>query len=166
MLGQPSNKMLATAEQKIIAKVPAQGQPALQKMIHAANTILYSPQLRDALQQKIANTQDPIGDTAKGAANIIGEIYTQSGKKAPLQLLPTVALVMGFEYLDLLAKAGKVKITSDVIAQATQAIGQSVLNAMHLDPQTVARLKAKAQGAAPQSGAPPSGIIQSAAQGA
>jgi hypothetical protein len=172
MLGQSSNPMLEQAEQGIQSKVPQNLQAGLQKVIHAGLTIMYSPKLAQQRNDRIANSKDPAQDAGQGAARLILNLYQQSGKTLPVPLVVPAAMIFAFEYLDLVAKAGKAQITPDVIAQATQAVADSVLPMMGITKDKLAALIAQSQqgGAQPATGAPtapaPTGIINKAQAGA
>lgn len=169
MLGQATNQMLEQAEQGIQSKIPAAQQDAFSRIVHAGLTIMYSPQLAQQRNQRMASVTDPVKDAATGAERMMSNLYQQSGKKMPPALIVPAALVLAYEWLDLLAKAGKAQITPDLIAQATQAVSQQVLALMGLTPDKIAALKAQAGQAgagAPPAAAPaaPPGIL-AAAQG-
>jgi hypothetical protein len=172
--------MLAQAEQGIIAKVPPALKEGFDKILHAGMTIMYSPKLAEQRNQRIAATTDPVKDAAEGSARMVSNLYQQSGKKLPAPLIVPAAMVFGFEWLDLLAKAGKANVTPDMIAQTTQAIADAVLPLMGITKDKLAALVAKAQqgnaGSAPPAAAPagvpapaaapPAGIIGAAQGGA
>jgi hypothetical protein len=162
MLGQASNPMLEQAEQGIIDKVPANLKDALNRVIHAGLTIMYSPKLAQQRNERIANSTDPAQEAADGSARLMLNLYEQSGKKLPTEIIAPGAMVFAFEYLDLLAKAGKAQISPDLIAQATQATGESALKLMGIGKDQIAQLSAQAQ----QRSAKPAGIIAAAQGGA
>lgn len=175
MLGHASNPLLEQAEQGVQSKIPGAQQQAFGRIVHAGLTVMYAPQLAQQRQQRMASVTDPVSDAAQGASRMMSNLYQQSGKKMPVALIVPAALVLGYEWLDLLAHAGRAQITPDLIEKATQAISQSVLNLMGLTPDKIAQLKAQAgQGAAPaaQSGSQPAaqpapqGIIAQAQGGA
>ena len=162
--------MLAQAEEGIAAKMPSNLSDSFGKVIHAGLTIIYSPKLSDQRNARIAATHDPVKEAADGAARLISNLYQQSGKKLPIPLVVPAAIIFGFEWLDLLAKAGKAQITPDLIAQTTQAVADAVLPLMGITKDKLAQLMAKAQAGGAQPGAtpaaPPAGIIAGAQGGA
>jgi hypothetical protein len=175
MLGQASNPMLEQAEQGIQSKVPQNLQAGLQKVIHAGLTIMYSPKLAQQRNQRLAQTTDPAKDAGEGSARLVLNLYQQSNKTMPPELVVPAAMIFAFEYLDLIAKAGKAQITPDVIAKTTQAVADSVLPMMGITKDKLAALIAQSQqgGAQPAAGAPaaptapaPAGIIGKAQAGA
>jgi hypothetical protein len=169
MLGEATNPMLQQAEQGIEAKVPANLKDGLDKVVHAGLTILYSPKLAQQRNERIAATTDPVKDVGEGAARMMSNLFQQSGKKMPMQLIVPAAMILGFEYLDLLGKAGKAEVTPDLIAKASQSIADSLLPLFNVTKEQLAGMMAKAQGgqpAAPTPAAPSAGIIGTAQAGA
>lgn len=171
MLGQAANQMLQQAEEGIQAKVPQNLQDGLSRVVHAGLTIMYSPQLAKQRNERIAATTDPAKEAGEGSARMMLNLYEQSGKKMPTDLIVPAAMILAMEYLDLVSKAGKAEITPDLIANATEAVGDSAMRLMGISKDQIASLVAKSQGgaqgqqAAPAQPAPPQGII-GAAQGA
>lgn len=162
--------MLAQAEQAIQSKVPAKLQQALARVLQAGMTILYSPQLKTQLQQRIMGSSDPVKDASAGAVRLVSELYRQSNKTMPTDLVVPAAMIFAFEYLDLVAKAGKAQITPDMIAKTTTAVGDAVLPMFGVTKAKLAAMIEKAkknpQGqSAPAPASPGSGIL-AAAQGA
>lgn len=153
MLGQASNVMLAKAEDGIQSKVSPANQANLAKVIHAGLTIMYSPKMTDQRNQMIANSKDPAKDAGQGAARLVSNLYQQSGQKMPQQLIVPAAMIFAFEWLDLVSKAGKVDVTPDLIAQATQEVGNAVLPMFGVTPDKLAQMKA--QGGAQAAQQPP-----------
>ena len=165
-LGQTSNPQLQQAEQAIQAKIPQQLQGAFAKVVHAGLTILYSPQLRAKLQQRISQGGNVVQDASQGAIRMVFELYKQSGNKIPQPLLVPAAIIFAFEYLDLVAQAGKVPITPNVIAQVAQATGQAFLQAAGVSQQKLQQMAAQRQQGGAQPGTAPGGLIGSQMQGA
>jgi hypothetical protein len=133
-IGQTSNPQLAQAEQAIQAKIPPALQGGFAKVLHAGLSILYAPQLRSKLQQKLAGG-NPIQDAGQGAARLAAELYKQSGNTIPKPLIVPAVIVFAFEYLDLAAQAGKIQITPAVIAQAAQTAAAAFLKMAGLNPE-------------------------------
>lgn len=151
MIGQASNPMLEQAEQGIQSKVPQDQQAGLEKVVHAGLTIIYSPKLSQQLTARLAASTNPAKEAGEGAARLISNLYQQSGKKMPVALVVPAAMIFAFEYLDLVAKAGKAEITPEIIANATQAVADAVLPLMGITKDKLAQLIAKSQ----QGGAQP-----------
>lgn len=168
-LGQAVSPILQQAEQALQAKVPQQYQDALARVVKAGLSILYSPQLRAKLQQRISQGGNVVKDASDGAVRMIFELYKQSNKSIPAPVMVPAAMMFAFEYMDLVAKAGKVPITSNTVAQVTQATGQAMMTALGVTPQKLQQMAAQHQPGA-QQGAPsqpqPAGLIGGQMQGA
>lgn len=130
MLGKASNPMLEQAEQVIQANLPANMQPALQQVVNAGLTVMYSAQTAQARKQAIMNTKNPVTESGEGAARLISNLFQQSNKTMPPGVILPAACIFAFEYLDFMAKAGKVTITPDIIANSTHAVIAAVLPLM------------------------------------
>lgn len=168
MLGQASNPMLEQAEQGIQSKTPPDQQAALEKVVHAGLTVMYSPKLAQQRNERIAATTDPAKEAGEGAARLMSNLFQQSGKKIPLPVIVPAAMILAFEYLDLVAKAGKTQITPELIANAAKAVGDAVLPLFGATPDKVQAAMSQAnQGAAPAQAPPPpsAGIIGNAQAG-
>lgn len=145
MLGQASNPMLAQAEEGIRAKVPQELQSSLEKIVHAGLTIMYSPNLTQQRNERIATSKDPAKEAGEGAARMISNLYQQSGKKLPIPLVVPAAMIFAFEWLDLIAKTGKTQITPDLIAQTTKSVADAILPLMGITKEKLASLTQQAQ---------------------
>lgn len=153
MLGQTSNPMLSQCEQGIQAKVPANMQTNFMKVVHAGLTIMYAPQTKDLLQKGIAASNDPAKEAAAGATRLISNLYQQSGKTLPIALVVPTAMIFAFEYLDLVAKAGKAQITPDMISTTTTAVSDALLPLLGVTKDKLASMAAAAKQQQPQGGA-------------
>lgn len=169
MLGQASDPLLAKAEQQIQSSVKPDFQAALAKVVTAGLKILYAPEMRDGLNHRINSSHNPPADAGKGATRMMYTLYLQSKNTLAPEVLVPGALILAFEYLDLLVKTGREKITPQIIAQTTQETSDAMMAAMKMTPEKFHAMKASHQQAAPADPAPsapaPSGIINAARSG-
>ncbi len=152
-LGHTSNKMLSQAEEQIQAKVPAKSQSDLARVVNAGLTIMYSSKLRDKRNERIAQTTDPAKDAGEGAARLLVNLYQQSNKTMPVDIAIPASMIFAFEYLDLLAQAGKAEITPDLLAKTTMSTANSALEALGIKKDILSNMinaSQKPQPAAPQ----------------
>ena len=150
MLGKPANPMIDKAEMAIEAKVPAKFKGALAKVVHAGLTIMYAPSLKETMMHRIATSTSPAQDAGQGAARLVVELDKQSKGTMPQALRTPAAMLFAFEYLDLVAKVGKVQITPQLISDATQATGDALLTAMGVKQQQLQQMiAAKGGGKSP-----------------
>lgn len=174
------NPLLQQAAQAVMAKVPAQLQPIVQKIVATGEKVMYSPNTRDMMFKQLGGDGEPAELAGAGAAKLFGILFNQSKKTIPLEAGAPAAAILLFEGLDFLEQAGKVQVTPDVLAQATQALGSNMLQLLGVGPDKIQMLMTKANSAQaaaqgnaeqPQGGAmqattaPPGGIVASA-QGA
>lgn len=174
-LGKTSNPLLQQTEQAIHSKVPQNMQQFLQQAVTAGLTLIYSPALHQRMVQKLQAGGDPVQGASQGAANIVATLINQSKGQMPTQVAVPTAVILMCEILDFTSQIGKVQITPQLVAQATQATGAAVLQALKVSQQQMHEVlghgmhQANMQGQAQQPPAAPSagaGIIGSAMQGA
>lgn len=161
MLGKASDPLLEKTEQALISKVAPNLKDAMIKVIHAGLTIMYSPQLAQQRNQRLAQANNPPQDAAGSASRLMAELYKQSKGAIPKPVLIPSTIVLALEYLDLVAKLGKVKITPNLIAQATQDTCDAMLAGMGVNQQQLTSMIQAKKGAQP---AP--GIVGAPQQGA
>lgn len=145
MLGHPSNNMLKQAEQGIEAKVPAQLKDAFSKVVTAGLTIMYSPQMEQMRAQRMGDVQDPAKEAGQGAARMLSNLYEQSKRKMPVDVMVPAAMIFAFEFLDLLAQSGKAQITPDLIDKTTESVGNAVLPMFGVTPDKLQQMIAQSQ---------------------
>lgn len=162
MIGKASNPMLEQAEQGIQAKLPAALQPLLANIIKAGLTIMYAPALHDTMMHRINSSNNPAQDAGNGSARMMAELYKQSGNKLPPEIMIPAAMIFAFEFLDLVAKAGKVQITPQLIAHTVQAVTAAMFKMGGITPERMHQMIASKQ----QQPQPQSGIIAARMQGA
>ncbi|HEX8955833.1 MAG TPA: hypothetical protein VF798_06145 [Burkholderiaceae bacterium] len=132
MIGQTNNQLLQQTEQQIVSKLKPQTRQAFAMASHAAAQLFYSPAVQQKIMAKLASTTDPIDNAALGAANLTGVLIKQSGGRMPTQIAVPVATVLLCEILDFLEKAGRVQVTPQALARATQLLGNYVLRMLGL----------------------------------
>ncbi|HEX7642972.1 MAG TPA: hypothetical protein VF472_12265 [Burkholderiaceae bacterium] len=132
MIGQTNNQLLLQTEQQIASKLKPQMRQAFAMASHAAAQLFYSPAVQQKIMAKLASTPDPIDNAALGAANLTGVLIKQSGGRMPIQIAVPVATVLLCEILDFLEKAGRVQVTPQALARATQLLGNYVLRMLGL----------------------------------
>lgn len=167
-LGKTTIPLLQAAEQKIQQSVKPPFQAALQAVVHAGLSIMYSPGLQATMLHHLKNVENPAQEAGTGAARMIGELQKQAQGKIPQPVLMPAAITFVCEYFDLLAKVGKVQVTPDLLAQASQIAAQTMLDASGIKQGDIQRAIAQ-RGKPPKAGpsAPPEGgIIGAQMQGA
>jgi hypothetical protein len=140
MIGKTTNALLQKTEQAIQTKIPAILQQAFQRALTAGLSIMYSPQMQPKMMQGIQSIADPAQGAARGAANLLSVLMQQSGGKIPMSLAVPVAMCFLCEFLDLMEKAGKLQLTVQVIAQATQDASGNILQMFGVSPGSLRQM--------------------------
>lgn len=172
MLGNAHDPLLQQAEQGIQSKVAPNMQGPLSQVVHAGLTVLYAQQNAAQLQKRIAAITDPAKEAGDGSARMLSNLYQQSNKTMPKQVIVPAAMIMAFEFLDLCAKAGKAQITPDLVAKTAQATADAIMPLFGITKDMLANgmkvAQQKAAGALPAapSAPAPGGIISQAQAGA
>lgn len=174
MLGKATNPLLQKTEQAILAKVKPELQSGMQRTVTAGLQVMYGSKT-NLMTQQLGKSPDYAHNVGEGAAKLLGILYQQSKKTMPLSIGVPAAMIFTCEGLDFLEKAGKLQVTPDLLSQATQEMGASVLQLFGVKPEQMQQAIAQqeAKGAAPTasptpatpSGPPAQGIV-GAAQGA
>ena len=156
------NPLLQQTQAAILKKADPRLVPVINKLVSAGKTVMYSKQTRGMMIKQLGTGDDPelIGS---GIAKLIGILYNQSKKTAPLQALIPAAVLLLVEGLDFLEKAGTVQISNDFLAECTMAMGSSVAQMFGATPEQLQGMVNKGKPAAPSPATPQPGIL---AQGA
>jgi hypothetical protein len=166
MLSQDANPVLQQTEQKMQAKVPPQFQSAFQKIIAAGEKVMYSPQTRQMTIAQLKKPGDPAQVIGAAVAKLYGVLASQSkGTMPPQAGIPAITVLL-CEALDFAEKAKLVKVTPQVLAQATHALMASLMQLMGVDQKKLALMAQNAQQRQAQQGQPaqPTQPAQPAAQ--
>jgi hypothetical protein len=157
MLGKTTNPLLQKTELGIQAKLKPQLQMPLQRTVTAGLEIMYGGDYKIMLQQ-LSKSPDYPHNVGEGAAKLVGILYHQSKNTMPMSIAVAAATIFMCEGLDFLEKAGKLKVTPDLLAETTQDMGASVLQLFGVTQDKMQQMMAQKQGATP----PPAGIINAA----
>lgn len=159
-IGKAANPQLQQAERSLAAKVPEPLRQQFARVIAAGLQILYAPQLRQQLEQKLKDG-NPVKDAADGAVRLTGELFKQSNGSMPKPLVVPAVMVFAFEYLDLAEQAGMVKVDTRVIAETARLASENVLRLAGLTDDKIRQATQAAQGAS----SAPGGLVASQMQG-
>lgn len=157
-IGKASNPQLKQAEQALAAKIPPQLRQQFAKVVAAGLQILYSPQLRGQLAQKL-ETGNPVKDAADGAVRLTAELFKQSNGTLPKPLVVPAVMIFAFEYLDLAEQAGKLKVDTKVIAETARLASENVLRLAGLTDDKLRQVSRTAAGQKP-------GLVEGQMEGA
>jgi len=169
------NPLLQRTQDAILQKVDPRLVPVVKKLVDAGKQVMYSEKTRKMTLQQLGDGKDP-EKIGAGIAKLIGILYSESKKTAPIQALVPAGVLLMCEGLDFLEQAGAVKVTPDFLSQCTMAMGSNVAQLFGATPDKLQgmmnQVKQGQGGAAPGSpasaapAAQPSGLIAQARQGA
>lgn len=148
MLGKATNPLLQQTEQAIQQKVPANLQAGLQRVVAAGLTLIYSPALHQRMVEKLESTPNPAENAALGAVNIVGTLLNQSKGTMPISIAAPAAIILMCEILDFVAQAGKIQITPQVVAQASQSASEHTLAMLKISKDQIHNVVAHGMSAA------------------
>ena len=163
------NPLLQQTHDAILKKADPRLVPVINKLVDAGKQVMYSPKSRDMMMKQLGDGKDPEAIGA-GIAKLIGILYSESKKTAPIQALVPAGVLLMCEGLDFLEQAGAVEVTNDFLSQCTMAMGSNVAQLFGATPDKLQGMMDKAKpGGQPAAGQPqaaPPGIIAQAQQGA
>lgn len=161
------NPLLQQTSDAILKKADPRLVPVIKKLVDAGKQVMYSPKTRGMMMKQLGDGKDPEAIGA-GIAKLIGILYSESKKTAPIQALVPAGVLLMCEGLDFLEQAGAVKVTPDFLSQCTMAMGSNVAQLFGATPEKLQGLvdqgKQGGQAAPAQPTAAP-GIIAGAQQG-
>lgn len=167
-----TNPTLEQAKAAVLQKVDQRLQPAIQKTVQAGERVMYAPQTRQELIKTLGDGSDPEAIGA-GIAKVLAVLFHKSANTLPMQVGIPAATILLIEVLQFIEDAGKTKITPDMLAACTKAMGSTVLQMFGVTPDKLQAMFSQAgQSAAPGAAQPaqpapaqPVGIVAGAQQG-
>lgn len=127
MLSKQTNPTLAKTEAAITAKIPTKLKSAFSKAVTVGLKMMYSDQGSQVMKDQLNKSPDYARNVAEGAAKLVGEMFKQSKNTMPIKIAMPAAVMLMCEGLDFLEKAGKVKVTPELVATATKYLSEFVL---------------------------------------
>jgi hypothetical protein len=165
------NPILEKAKAAVLQKVDQRLQPAIQKSVQAGEQVMYAPQTRQELIKTLGDGSDPEA-IGSGIAKVLAVLFHKSGNTLPMQVGVPAATILLIEALQFIEDAGKAKVTPDMLAACTKAMGSAVLQMFGITPDKLQAMFSQAQagqgaqpGQLPAQAPQPAGIVASAAQG-
>lgn len=140
-----SNPALQKIEQSIMAKVPEQLRSGVQRTVVAGMKVMHSPQTHDMMTKQLTKPGDPAENAGEGAAKLVGILYQQSNRKAPIRVLVPAGQILLCEGLSFMEQAGQIKVTNEVIAKATNSYASNLLQLFGVTPEKLQQMMIKAQ---------------------
>lgn len=114
------NPLLAKTEQAIEAKVPADLEQYVSRIVTAGITAAFSPQSHGQIFQGLDQSVDKVHDIAMGTVGLMLILSKQSKDTMPKAPMLYAGLILMLHGLDYLEQTMQIPIGNDEIAKATQ----------------------------------------------
>lgn len=158
------NKALNDVVQAITAKVPPDMRDAFDRLVLAGTRLMYADETEGMLRKQMDDGTPPQA-AGRGAAKLLGILMTKLKGTPPKKVMPYVGIVLTCEALDFMEKAGRVKVTPEIVAQAVKEFGPTFLQLLGVSSAKLQQLMGDSAQAQPgaQPGAPQGAQPQPAA---
>lgn len=152
------NPLLEQAKTQLLAKTDPRMRPAIDKTVQAGERVMYAPQTRAQLMAALGDGSNPetIGG---GIAKVLGVLFHKTHNTLPMQVGVPAATILLLEALQFIEDSGKAKVTPEMLAECTKAMGSAVLQMFGVTPDRLQAMFAGqgGQGAPAQAAPPPAG---------
>lgn len=141
------NQILENTKAEILKKVDQRLQPAVQKAVTAGETVMYAPSTRQDLIAALGDGSDPESIGA-GIAKLLAVLFNKSQNTMPMEVGIPAAVILLCEALQFIEDSGKAKITPEMLAECTKAMGSAVLQMFGVTPEKLQQMTGKPMGGA------------------
>jgi len=148
------NPLLEKTKQAVMNKADKRIHPVIMKLVNAGKQVIYSEKTRELSLKQIGDGKDP-EMVGAAIAKLIGVLYNQSKKTAPMQAMIPAAVILLCEVLQFLEDAGSIKVDSNLLASYTQSMASSVLQVFGVTPDKLQGMMDKQRASSPAIGTPP-----------
>jgi hypothetical protein len=124
------NELLQQAQAKIEEGV--KNKDAFAKLLKAGSKVIYDKEIFGQLSQGIAQSEDPVGEVAKGLVVVLKMLAQRSRGTVPLDALLQAGMALLFDALDFMEQAGLVKVDKKVLGQATTEFIEALMPTLGL----------------------------------
>jgi len=137
------NSLIKQAEEQILQRLKTGVREPTLKLVAAgmkfamrggANSIL--AELRDS--------QNVLQDCVKGAIGLVGALRKAAKGEVPQTAMVPAAMILALQALDFAARMGKIKVTNEVLDEATQFFVEMILPAMGVSHDRMQQLTERA----------------------
>lgn len=133
-IGKTTNPLLQQVENGVKAKLAPQFQNALQRIVLAGLTIMYSPQSHQVVVQQLSKPGNPLVNVAEGAAKLMAQLYKQSRGTIPMQVMIPASVILMCEGMDFLSKSSpQFMITPQTVARCAQDTTEFMLKVLGIN---------------------------------
>lgn len=129
-----NNKLLQATEEKVESQLTPKIRDAYMKLVVAGMRAAVHGGT-DGLAARLKFTPDPVAACATGAVNLVMLMKSQAKGTVPPQAIPPAAMTLMLQGLDLLERAGVVKIDADELARATHIYTDRIMAVYKVTPE-------------------------------
>lgn len=158
------NPLIEKVRQAVLAKADPRLVPVIEKIEAAGQKVMYAEKTRGQMFKQLGDGSDPEA-VGQGVAKLVGILFNESKRTAPMEALIPAAVLLLCEGLDFLEQSGAVKVTNEFISDCTLAMGSSVAQMFGATPdklQGMVDASGKPPAPAPAAAPAPGGILASA----
>lgn len=139
------DRLLAQTEEAIEARLTPQNRSDFMKIVVAGlKTATHGGP--NSILARIRQSKDPVNDAALGAVNLVSMMSRQSRGTMPPRAFVPAATVLMLHALDFAQKLGIIKITPELVAEATKKITDYIFRAFRISNADVQKAAAAAHG--------------------
>lgn len=92
------------------------------------------------LLAQLKDSENPVEDAVKGAIGLVGMLRTQAKGVMPMDVATAATMTLILQALDFLERMGKLKITPELLNEATKLFVETILPQAGVTPEKLARL--------------------------
>lgn len=153
-----NNPLLQQAVQAVESKVDPALRNSYDRIVLAGEKFMFSDQTRKMLMNQLKSTQNPAEAAGEGIAKLFVILMRESKGTLNMKVAIFAMTTLLCVALDFMEEAGYVKVTTEVLARATEEMGSAILQIQGATPDKIA-------GMVQQRGAQPQGLVNNAMEG-
>ena len=150
---QAQSSTLSPASVRAKMNIPPQLLPIYNRVIVAAQKIMYSPQMEGQIKQVLQGPGTIGQKLGQAIVGLLAIIISHSNNTMPKQLIIPVGIELVTEGADFLRKAG-MQVSDQDISQGVSVMVQDILQRSGVNPAQIAQAVQQAGGAPAAQGAP------------
>jgi hypothetical protein len=155
LLQKPAPKQEQASQSPITQKIvsgimdgaPPKLRSSIDRIVTAGKRLMYDPQTHELMVKQLQTLQagNEADRIAQGIAALISMIAEKSKGPMPQEAIPPAAQILMCDAIDFLAESGKIEVTEDLVAEATQELMGYVMQKLGIGPEQIAQAQAEGQ---------------------
>lgn len=133
------NTLIKQAEQQIEQRLKAGMREPVMKLVVAGMKVAMKGG-PDSPLAKLKQSENVLEDCVKGAVGLVNTLRRAAKGAAPVSALVPAAMILALQALDFAERAGVIKVTKEVLDQATELFTETILPAMGVSPAQMKQL--------------------------